>query len=214
MCISQIPYRSAIHPPSFYLPLFIGPPPPISSFFSFFSLLPPFPPSIAHFSTIFPARSTSIVIVVVPRFHSGEFSRNLEVYPTSRIVLETKNEEPCYDGDWLIRYTVIRFFCGRFKILLFSYSIRFHVANRTNIPPPPPQSFEWNFIGYNYSVSVSPVTSFLLFLVVLLSDYWSRWTDTRYSNSTNNYANIIRIIYKIDADVKYISSPFQRNSIN
>lgn len=133
------------------------------------------PPSIAHFSTIFPARSTSIVIVVVPRFHSGEFSRNLEVYSTSRIVLETKNEEPCYDGDWLIRYTVIRFFCGRFKILLFSYSIRFHVANRTNISPPPPPEFRMKFyrvqlLGIRVTGYLVPVVSrrFVVGLLVTL----------------------------------------------
>lgn len=40
-----------------------------------------------------------------------------------------------FSSDWLIRYTVIRFFRRRFKIL-FSYSIRFHeTANRTNISP-------------------------------------------------------------------------------
>lgn len=66
---------------------------------------PAFPPSIAHFSTIFPARSISIVLerrhcrrpsFLRPFSQRRVFSK-LGSSPHTRIVLETENE-PCYDG--------------------------------------------------------------------------------------------------------------------
>lgn len=100
--ISQIPCRSAIHPPSFSLFLSSS---ATDLFFSSTSL-PPFPPShpsTAYFSTIFPARSISIVfgtslsyLAVSPAVFTS-FLETSVARPSSPRVRVTENESR-YDG--------------------------------------------------------------------------------------------------------------------
>lgn len=150
------------------------------------------------------------------RFHERRVFSKLRLHtppPHADRVRVTENGAVtmAFSSDWLIRYTVIRFFCRRFKIL-FSYSIRFHEANIERIFPPEFPEFRMKFYrgttrhSCHWCYLVSVVSRFVLSFRLL--------ADTWYSNSSNNYANIIRIIYKIDADINTLVGPFQRNSMN
>lgn len=229
VCISQIPYRSAIHPPSFSL--FLS-----SSATDLFSSSTPLRPP-AFSSPSLPSFSLDCIffhhfpgsididrlrnVIVVPRrffgrFHERRVFSKLRLHTppphTDRVrVTENGAVTMAFSSDWLIRYTVIRFFCRRFKIL-FSYSIRFHEANIERIFPPEFPEFRMKFYrgttrhSCHWCYLVSVVSRFVLSFRLL--------ADTWYSNSSNNYANIIRIIYKIDADINTLVGPFQRNSMN